>query len=139
MSDSTEKKGAVECYKKMGLSLSDPPPEVEKAYQKIKRDYAKAMRSDDPVTRNNMKVKLQELEEMYTTVTSSLAYKEISKQYEKKQEEDLKARQQKLEEEMMNKVICPNCGKILPASFKVCIFCSKTIKISFLDKLMFWK
>jgi len=139
MSDSTEKKGAVECYKELGLLLSDPPPEVEKAFNKLKRDYAKAKRSDDPETRNSAIEKLQHLEEMYTTITFSIAYKDSARQYEKRQEEERIARQKKLEEENSTKVICPNCGKISPASFNVCIFCSKSIKTSLLDKLMFWK
>ena len=139
MSDSTEKKGAVECYKEMGLSLSDSPPEVEKAYQKIKRDYAKAMQTDDSATRKILTEKIHQLEEMYTTITSSIAYKDAEKQYEKRIEEERKARQQKLEEENSTKIICPHCGKISPGSFTVCIFCSKSMKSSFLDKLMFWK
>mgnify|MGYP005824727103 CR=1 FL=1 len=141
MGDATEQtKDVGMCYKALGLSFSDPPPQVEKMYLKIKGDGTKAMRSEDPAVRKNATEKLQLLEEMYATITNSLVYRDYAKQYEKRkqiEEEERQAQKQKKQEEQSSLVICPNCGKMIPASLEVCVYCNKKTK-SIIDKLRFW-
>lgn len=132
---------AATCYKALGLSFSDPPPQVEKMYLKIKEDCSKAIRSTDPAMRKNGTEKLQLLEEMYTTITKSLVYKDYAREYEKRkaiEEEAHQTQQQKLDEEKSALVICPGCGKMIPAYLAVCVYCNKKTKTSIIDKLRFW-
>lgn len=136
-----QQRDAATCYKALGLSFSDPPPQVEKAYLKIKEECSRAMRSGDPAMREKGTEKLLLLEEMYATITKSLVYKDHAKEYEKRkavEEEERQARQQKLAEEKSALIICPGCGKMIPAHLAVCVYCNKKTQSSILDKLRFW-
>jgi hypothetical protein len=117
------------CYKAMGLSFSDNPEQVEKTYRKLKDEYGKAMRSPDPAERATASENLKQLEELFTTITGSLIYKDYAKEYEKYKaekaeqlaERKLKQQQQPDVKEVM--VSCPYCKKPIPPKLKVCLYC----------------
>lgn len=131
MSDVSEKElSDIElCYKAMGLSFSDNPEQVERVYKKLKEEYGKAMRSTDPSERASANESLKQLEELFTTITGSLIYKDYAREYEKykalkaeKQAERKQKHQQQadVKEALVN---CPYCKKLIAARLKVCIYC----------------
>ena len=116
-------------YKAMGLSFSDSPDVVERTYRKLKDEYGKAMRSTDPAERSGASENLKQLEELFTTITGSLIYKDYAKEYEKYKAikaEEMAARKQKqaakaaVKEELVN---CPYCHKPISPKLKVCMYC----------------
>ena len=131
MSDVSEKElSDIElCYKAMGLSFSDNPEQVEKTYLKLKYEYSKAMRSSDATERSTASGNFKQLEELYTTITGSLIYKDYAREFEKYKagkaeqlaERKLKQQQKPVVQEVMIK--CPYCHKPIAAKMKVCIYC----------------
>jgi hypothetical protein len=117
------------CYKAMGLSFSDNPEQVEKTYRKLKDEYGKAMRSSDPTAWAAAAENLKQLEELFTTITGSLIYKDYAREYEKYQalkaeklaERKMKQQQKQVGEEVL--VNCPYCKKLIATRLKVCIYC----------------
>lgn len=117
------------CYKAMGLSFSDNPEQVERTYRKLKDEYAKAMRSPDPSVQVSASVNMKQLEELFTTITGSLIYKDYAREYEKYQalkaekqaERKLKQQQQPVVTEVL--VNCPYCKKLISPKLKICIYC----------------
>lgn len=117
------------CYKAMGLSFSDNPEQVERTYRKLKDEYGKVMRSSDTSERVAAAENLKQLEELFTTITGSLIYKDYAREYEKYQalkaeklaERKLKQQQQPVVREML--VNCPYCQKPISPKLKVCIYC----------------
>jgi hypothetical protein len=113
------------CYKAMGLSFSDNPEVVERTYRKLKDEYGKAMRTGDP----NAAMNLKQLEELFTTITNSLIYKDYAREYEKykaNKADELAARKQKQAEKQPVKealVNCPYCHKLIAPNLKVCLYC----------------
>ena len=117
------------CYKAMGLSFSDNPEQVERTYRKLKDEYGKAMRSSDPTAWAAASENLKQLEELFSTITGSLIYKDYAREYEKYKE--LKA-EKLAERKLMQQqksvagevlVNCPYCKKLIAARLKVCIYC----------------
>lgn len=131
MSDVSEKElSDIElCYKAMGLSFSDNPGQVERTYRKLKDEYEKAVRSTDLAARSSAAENLKQLEELFTTITGSLIYKDYAREYEKYQElkaEQLADRKQKQQQKPVLKethVSCPYCKKTISPQLKVCIYC----------------
>ena len=131
MSDVSEKElSDIElCYKAMGLSFSDNPEQVEKTYQKLKDEYSKGMRSSDATERSTAAGNFKQLEELYTTITGSLIYKDYAREFEKYKAgkaEELAKRKQKLQQKPVVKealIKCPYCQKPIAAKMKVCIYC----------------
>ena len=131
MSDATENElSDIElCYKAMGLSFSDNPEQVERTYRKLKEDYSKSMSSSDPAERVSATENLKQLEELFTTITGSLIYKDYAREYEKYKavksekiaERKLKQQQQPVVKEEL--VDCPYCKKLISPRLKVCIYC----------------
>lgn len=117
------------CYKAMGLSFSDNPEQVEKTYRKLKDEYGKAMRSADQSQRVTATENLKQLEELFTTITGSLIYKDYAREYEKYKAlkaEQMAARKQKQQQQPVVKealVNCPYCKKLIAPKLKVCIYC----------------
>lgn len=117
------------CYKAMGLSFSDNPEQVEKTYRKLKDEYGKAMRSTDPSERSRAAENLKQLEELFSTITGSLIYKDYAAEYEKYKvlkAEQMSARKQKQQEQPVVKealINCPYCKKPIAAKLKICIYC----------------
>ena len=117
------------CYKAMGLSFSDNPEQVEKTYRKLKDEYTKVMHSSDMTARSSAAENLKQLEELFTTITGSLIYKDYAREYEKytalkaeKMAERKLKQQQKpvVKEDLIN---CPYCKKPIASKLKVCIYC----------------
>lgn len=131
MSDVLEKElSDIElCYKAMGLSFSDNPVQVEKTYRKLKDEYGNAMRSNVSAERISATEGLKQLEEIFTTITGSLIYKDYAREYEKYRElkaeklteRNLKQQQSPAVKESM--VNCPYCQKLIVPKLKVCIYC----------------
>jgi hypothetical protein len=117
------------CYKAMGLSFSDNPEQVEGTYRKLKDEYTRAMRSADPSERVSAAENLKQLEELFTTITNSLIYKDYAREHEKymaSKADEMKARKQKQAEKAPVKdllVKCPYCHKPISPKLKVCIYC----------------
>ena len=117
------------CYKAMGLSFSDNPEQVEKTYRKLKDDYGKGVRSSDLTERVNAVENLKQLEELFTTITGSLIYKDYAREYEKYRAvkaEKMAERKQKQQQKPVDKetvVNCPYCNKLIAPKLKVCIYC----------------
>ena len=117
------------CYKAMGLSFSDNPEIVEKTYRKLKDEYSKAMHSTDHAQRATASGNLKQLEELFTTITGSMIYKDYAREYEKYKAEkaaQLAERKQKQQEKPVVKdplVSCPYCKKMITSNQKVCIYC----------------
>ena len=133
MSDVSEKEKELSdielCYKAMGLSFSDNPEQVERTYRKLKEEYGKAMRSSDTSERARASENLKQLEELFTTITGSLIYKDYAREFEKYQalkadklaERKLKQQQKPIvKEDLIN---CPYCKKLIAPKLKVCIYC----------------
>jgi hypothetical protein len=131
MSDVSEKElSDIElCYKAMGLSFSDNPEQVEKTYRKLKDEYGKAMRSSDPTERAGATENLKQLEELFTTITGSMIYKDYAREFEKynaSKAEEMAARKQKQQQKQAVKealVNCPYCHKMIAANLKMCLYC----------------
>lgn len=133
MSDGAEKERELSdielCYKAMGLSFSDNPEQVEKTYRKLKDEYGRSMRSADVAERTAATENLKQLEELFTTITGSLIYKDYAREFEKYQalkaerlaERKLKQQQKPVVKETL--VSCPYCRKTIAQSLKVCIYC----------------
>lgn len=117
------------CYKAMGLSFSDNPEQVEKTYRKLKDEYTTLMRSPDMTARGGAAENLKQLEELFTTITESLIYKDYAREYEKYKAlkaEQMAARKQKQQQKPVVKetlVNCPYCKKLIAPKLKVCIYC----------------
>lgn len=117
------------CYKAMGLSFSDNPEQVERTYRKLKDEYGKAMRSTDQSERVAASENLKQLEELFTTITGSLIYKDYAREYEKYQaakaerQADRKQKQQQQTAVKEALVSCPYCKKLIAPKLKVCIYC----------------
>lgn len=129
------------CYKAMGLSFSDNPEQVERTYRKLKDEYGKAMRSSDTSERTAATENLKQLEELFTTITGSLIYKDYAREYEKYKElkaEQMSARKQKQQQQPVVKdplINCPYCKKLIAPKLKVCIYCHGKI-LTPLEQLM---
>jgi len=129
------------CYKAMGLSFSDNPEQVEKTYRKLKDEYTKAMRSTEITERVTATENMKQLEELFTTITESLIYKDYAREYEKykaskaEQLVERKQKQQKKREVKEKQVICPYCYKPIAEKIKVCNYCHGKIQSS-LEKFM---
>lgn len=118
------------CYKAMGLSFSDNPQKVESVYRKLKDDYGKLMRSSDPSERVRATESMKQLEELFSTITGSLIYKDYAREYEKYKQakaEEILARKQKQEQQQQidrnTLVDCPYCRKLISPKLKICIYC----------------
>lgn len=117
------------CYKAMGLSFSDNPEQVEKTYRKLKDEYTNTMRSSDMTARAGAAENLKQLEELFTTITGSMIYKDYAREYEKYKAlkaEQMAARKQKQQQKPVVKetlVNCPYCAKLIAPKLKVCIYC----------------
>lgn len=117
------------CYKAMGLSFSNNPEHVEKTYRKLKEEYGKGMRSSDPAERVSASENLKQLEELFTTITGSLIYKDYAREFEKYKTlkvEKLAERKQKQQQKLVAKEVlvnCPYCKKLIATRLKVCIYC----------------
>lgn len=143
MSDAAEKEFSdIElCYKAMGLSFSDNPEQVEKTYRKLKDEYTKAIRSTVPAERISATENLKQLEELFTTITGSLIYKDYAREYEKYKAlkaEQMAARKQKQQEKPEVKehlVDCPYCRRPISPKLKVCIYCRGKI-LTPMEKIM---
>lgn len=115
------------CYKAMGLSFSDSPEKVERTYRKLKDEYGKAIRSPDVAERAAATENLKNLEELFTTITGSLIYKDYAKEYEKLAA--LKAEQQAARAAKQSAggagalIACPHCRKQIASHLTVCIYC----------------
>lgn len=132
MSDAAEKElSDIElCYKAMGLSFSDNPEIVEKTYRKLKDEYSKAMHSPDHSQRATAAENMKQLEELFTTITGSMIYKDYAREYEKYKAEkaaQLAERKQKQQQQQPavkeSLVSCPYCKKMITPNQKVCIYC----------------
>ncbi|MEI6305947.1 MAG: hypothetical protein WCP33_03900 [Deltaproteobacteria bacterium] len=129
------------CYKAMGLSFSDNPEQVERTYLKLKDEYGKAMRSSDIPVRAGATENLRQLEELFTTITGSLIYKDYAREYEKYKAikaEEIAARKQKQAEKPVAKealVNCPYCNKLIAPRLKVCMYCRGKI-LTPMEKLL---
>lgn len=115
------------CYKAMGLSFSDSPERVERTYLRLKDEYGKAIRSPDVAVRTAATEDLKQLEELYTTITGSLIYKDYAKEYER--HTALKAEQHAARAAKQATagtgalVACPHCRKQIASHLAVCIYC----------------
>jgi len=131
MSDISEKElSDIElCYKAMGLSFSDNPEQVEKTYRKLKDEYSKAMNSSEATGRQAASENMRQLEELFTTITGSLIYKDYAREFEKykagKAEELAKRKQKQQQKPVVQEAMikCPYCQKPIAAKMKVCIYC----------------
>lgn len=129
------------CYKAMGLSFSDNPEQVERTYRKLKEEYGKGMRSSDIAERAGATENMKQLEELFTTITSSLIYKDYAREYEKYKAikaEEMAARKQKQGEKPIPKealINCPYCHKLISPKLKVCMYCRGKI-LTPMEKLM---
>lgn len=143
MSEASEKElSDIElCYKAMGLSFSDSPEIVERTYRKLKEEYGKAMRSSDLSERATATENLKQLEELFTTITGSMIYKDYAREYEKYKAikaDELAARKQKQAEKPVVKEVlvdCPFCHKPISPKLKVCMYCRGKI-LSPMEKMM---
>lgn len=117
------------CYKAMGLSFSDNPEQVERTYRKLKDEYTTVMKSSDMTARAGAAENLKQLEELFTTITGSLIYKDYAREFEKYKAlkaEQMAARKQKQEQKPVVKEElkdCPYCKKKISPKLKVCIYC----------------
>lgn len=117
------------CYKAMGLSFSDNPEQVEKTYRKLKDEYGKGMRSPDPSLRSAATENLKQLEELFSTITGSLIYKDYAREYDKykalKAEKQAERRQKQQQQPVVKEALvnCPYCKKPIASKLKVCIYC----------------
>ncbi|MBI5483288.1 MAG: hypothetical protein HY888_02365 [Deltaproteobacteria bacterium] len=129
------------CYKAMGLSFSDNPEQVEKTYRKLKDEYTRGMRSSDQAERTAATENLKQLEELFTTITGSMIYKDYAREYEKYKEikaSEMSERQKKKAEQAAVKeelVKCPYCHKLIAPKLKVCLYCRGKI-LTPMEKLM---
>jgi hypothetical protein len=116
------------CYKALGLSYSDPPERVEKAYASLKEKYTRDMQSSDLAARKNAPQELKQLDELYKTITESLVYKDYAREYEKQRQKQEAERQEKLQKKQAEKtaiINCPYCGKLISRSITTCPYCNK--------------
>jgi hypothetical protein len=115
------------CYKALGLSFSDNPDQVERTYKKLKDEYVKGTRSSDLSERAKATENLKQLDELFTTITGSLIYKDYAREYEKYKAlkaEQMAARKQKQPPVVKETLIkCPYCNKPIAPKLKVCIYC----------------
>lgn len=122
------------CYKVMGLTFSDPPDKVDRVYKGLVAEYTKAVSMGDPASRQTAKANLEQIQELYERITSSLIYKDYAREYEKYRQlksEEMEAKKKKHELEKASMVACPSCGKLISASVKICIYCHKKIPSQF--------
>jgi hypothetical protein len=86
------------------------------------------MHSTDQSERSAAAENLKQLEELFTTITGSLIYKDYAREYEKYKEhkaELIAERKQKQEQAAVKEVLvnCPYCHKPISPKLKVCIYC----------------
>jgi hypothetical protein len=129
------------CYKAMGLSFSDNPEQVEKTYRTLKDEYSKSIYSSDAAERSAASENLKQLEELFSTITGSLIYKDYAREYDKYKalkDEQNAARKKKQQQKPVIKethINCPYCKKLIAPKLKVCIYCHGKI-LTPLEKIM---
>ncbi|MDD2366361.1 MAG: hypothetical protein PHN84_09365 [Desulfuromonadaceae bacterium] len=133
MSDAEQKEKELSdielCYKAMGLSFSDNPEQVERTYRKLKDEYTKSMHSSDLSARSLAAENLKQLEELFSTITGSLIYKDYAREYEKykalKAEKRAEHKQKEEQKPAVKETLvkCPYCHKLIAPRLKVCIYC----------------
>jgi hypothetical protein len=99
------------------------------------------MRSADSSERVGASENLKQLEELFTTITGSVIYKDYAREFEKYKAlkaEKLAERKQKQQQQPVVKetlVNCPYCKKLIASKLKVCIYCHGKI-LTQMEQLM---
>lgn len=126
------------CYKVMGLTFSDPPEKVDRVYKSLVAEYTKASGIGDPTSRQNAKANLEQVQDLYERITSSMIYKDYAREYEKykqlkEAERAEKGIKQKVAPEPPKPTVinCPYCNKKISADLKVCLYCHHKILTPF--------
>jgi hypothetical protein len=127
----TELTDVVLCYQSMGIALDASPAVVEETFRALSEQYKKKLASPDPVLKEEARVSLELMGEMYLKIRSSITYKAAEKDYEKKTGQAAAVRPVRpvhsavaAKSLMMN---CPRCNGSVLKGEKVCPICKSPI------------
>jgi len=118
------------CYKVMGLTFSDPPDQVDKVYHSLVDKYKRELNAANTELRQQAKINLDQVNDLYERITSSMIYKDYAREYEKYKQlkaDEALSKKQKQEVEKETLMNCPHCNKRIPVTLKVCIYCNGKI------------
>lgn len=127
------------CYQAMGIPLDASPPEVERAYNSLVRDYKRKMASPDPVASENARVSLGLLEEMHGKIVTSISYCAAQREYQKKNDtsdlSNLKRPAHHAVVERSQMIHCPRCNGLVGRGLDTCPICKGSL-VTPLKKLL---
>lgn len=116
------------CYMAMGLSLDSPPEVVDGRYQSLCEEYKKRSVSPDPAVREEARVGLDQLNEMYENIRKSITYLSAERNSQKRQAvPDPVKRVHSVVAERGVMMACPRCNGSIVIGTKVCPICKAEI------------
>jgi hypothetical protein len=119
------------CYQSMGIQLDASPAEIEQMYRSLTEEYKKKQASQDPALREEARLNLELIGEMYEKIRGSITYHAMQKEYLKKNDHSDEARykrpvHQAVAEKNL-KMNCPRCNGLIPKGLKTCPVCKSPL------------
>jgi hypothetical protein len=129
------------CYQSMGVALDASPDEIEKMHRHLTEEHKKNLASPVPAQREEARLSLELLDEMYEKIRGSITYRAFQKDYQKKsseaatlQEKPQRGVHQAVAQKRLM-MICPRCNGSIHKEVKTCPIC-KTPIYSVMEKIM---
>jgi len=130
------------CYQAMGIPLDAPPDQIERRYRSLAGEYRKKMTSPDQTQREEARLSLELLQEMYTKIQKSATYRTVHAESLKKRgtpavaETGSKRPVHQAVARRSVMVHCPRCNGSMAKGDKVCPICKTPIQMSYLTPKM---
>lgn len=112
------------CYQSMGLPIDASPAQIEQRYKTLTEEYKKKLVSAQPALRQEAKVSLDLLEEMYRKIQGSITYHATRKDHLKAEAEAKRTREVHHTVVLRNHLVhCPRCNGLISKGLKGCPIC----------------
>jgi DnaJ-class molecular chaperone len=128
------------CYQAMGIPLDAPPDQIERRYRSLAVEYKKKMASSDQALREEARLSLELLQEMYSKIQKSATYRAFHEESLKKRAASPVAEtgsQRGVHQAVAQRslmVHCPRCNGSMVKGDKICPIC-KTPMYSSMQKI----
>lgn len=121
------------CYKAMGLEMDASPDEIEQTYARLTEGFRKELASSDPAVREQARVSIMQVKELYDKIKTSVTYAAKVRDHEKqvaagkvdavaaeRLSTDSKLRKSSLQQ-------CSSCKGYIAVGLKQCPYCRARI------------
>ncbi|HJV66705.1 MAG TPA: hypothetical protein VJ550_13285 [Geomonas sp.] len=119
------------CYQAMGLALDASPETVDRRYRALCDEYRKKSASPDVSVREEAKVSLELLNEMYQNIRNSITFLAAERESEKRrQAAGVQAPVKRVHSAVAERGVmmaCPRCNGSIVIGSKVCPICKVEI------------